>query len=41
MTVCGRCGEEVEESYPLDNGDLSPDNVCEDCIELWDEVVDL
>jgi hypothetical protein len=41
MTVCGRCGEEVEKAYPLDNGEYAPDNVCEGCIKPWDEVVDV
>lgn len=42
MTVCSRCGEEKDRWVPLDavvHAHEGP--VCEDCVEPWDEVVDV
>lgn len=42
MIECGRCGSAVDRAYPLD-AVVHPytSAVCEDCVEPWDEVVDV
>ena len=42
LMECARCGDMVERAHPLD-AVVHPDEpqVCDDCVELWDEVVDV
>lgn len=42
MNSCDRCGQDVDRIHPLD-AIVHPfeRNVCDDCVEPWDEVVDV
>ena len=42
VLTCDRCGDEVDRAYPLDAvAHPFESEVCEDCVEPWDEVVDV